>query len=95
MVTDNLLALLKINSSKRTSKFSRSSSRLPSLILSRTSTILVDAATVFNALRAIPDFPRPDSSETRVRGSFRLRQNNRVHVVTVSNLWRGHRSVLC
>ena len=42
MVTDNLLALLKINSSKRTSKFSRSSSRLPSLILSRTSTILVD-----------------------------------------------------
>jgi len=42
MVMDNLLALLKINSSKRTSKFSRSSSRLPSLILSRTSTILVD-----------------------------------------------------
>ena len=42
MVTDNLLALLKINSSKRTSKFSRSSFRLPSLILSRTSTILVD-----------------------------------------------------
>jgi hypothetical protein len=42
MVTDNLLALLKINSSTRTSKFSRSSSRLPSLILSRTSTILVD-----------------------------------------------------
>jgi hypothetical protein len=42
MVTDNLLALLKINSSKRTSKFSRLSSRLPSLILSRTSTILVD-----------------------------------------------------
>jgi len=42
MVTDNLLALLKINSSKRTSKFSRSSSRLPSLILSRTSTIFVD-----------------------------------------------------
>jgi len=84
MVTDNLLALFKINSSKRTSKFSRSSSRLPSLILSRTSTILVDR-----------DFPRPDSRETSVRGSFWLRQNNRVHVVTVSNLWRGHRSVLC
>jgi hypothetical protein len=30
-----------------------------------------------------------------VRGSFWLRQNNRVYVVTVSNPWRGHRSVLC
>ena len=84
MVTDNLLALLKINSSKRTSKFSRSSSRLPSL----------DPEPHFND-SCRPDFPRPDSRETSVRGSFWLRQNNRVHVVTVSNLWRGHRSVLC
>ena len=84
MVMDNLLALLKINSSKRTSKFSRSSSRLPSLILSRTSTILVYRT-----------FQGRIQGKTRVRGSFWLRQNNRVHVVTVSNPWRGHRNVLC